>query len=301
MIHIAYSSRFVLTLPEGHRFPMEKYSLLIEQLLHEGTITDEHLTDPGLISEDYILAAHDRDYWNALKTLDITPKMVRKIGFPLTQELIDRSKSSAMGTLFATQKALQFGVGFNAAGGTHHAYRDRGEGFCLLNDIAIASYYLLNHKLASKVLVVDLDVHQGNGTAKILENEPRVFTWSVHGKDNYPLQKERSDLDHDLPTGTTDEDYLTLIESTLIKLIEVQAPDFIFFQAGVDVLASDKLGHLALTREGCKERDRIVLQTAYEYEIPIAVTMGGGYSKKIIDIVEAHCNTYRVAFSIFDD
>lgn len=300
MIKIAYSNRFVLSLPDGHRFPMDKYSMLVEQLVYEGTITEKHLEDPGLLKEEDILATHTSAYWKALKTLSIDAKMVRKIGFPLTRELILRSMSSGMGTLYAAQQAIQNGIAFNAAGGTHHAYKDRGEGFCLLNDIAISANYLLNNGLASKVLVVDLDVHQGNGTAVIFKDDPRVFTWSVHGKDNYPLKKETSDLDHELATGTEDDDYLQLIESYLIRLIEVQEPDFIFFQAGVDVLKTDKLGHLALTREGCKERDRLVLQTAYEYEIPIAVTMGGGYSEKIMDIVEAHCNTYRVAFSIFD-
>ena len=300
MIKIAYSDRFVLTLPDGHRFPMDKYSMLIQQLLYEGTVEKENIEDPGLINEEDIVAAHDFSYWEELKTLSISEKMIRKIGFPLTQELIDRSRSSSMGTLFATKNALKYGIGFNAAGGTHHAYKDRGEGFCLLNDIAISATYLLNNGLSRKILVVDLDVHQGNGTAKMFEGDHRVFTWSVHGKDNYPLKKEKSDLDHDLPTGTEDEDYLRLIESYLIKLVEVQEPDFIFFQAGVDILKTDKLGHLALTREGCKERDRIVLQTAYEYEIPIVVTMGGGYSEKLLDIVEAHCNTYRVAFRIFE-
>lgn len=300
MIKIAYSERFVLTLPEGHRFPMDKYSMLVEQLLYEGTITKENLEDPGLLEEEEILATHDTQYWEALKGLAIGSKMVREIGFPLSEELILRSRSSGMGTLYATKQALRNGVAFNAAGGTHHAYSDRGEGFCLLNDIAISANYLLNNGLANKILVVDLDVHQGNGTAEIFKNNPKVFTWSVHGKDNYPLKKEKSDLDHELPTGTTDGDYLQLVESYLIRLIEVQDPDFIFYQAGVDVLKTDKLGHLALTREGCKERDRIVIQTAYEYEIPLAITMGGGYSEKILDIVEAHCNTYRVAFSIFE-
>lgn len=300
MIHIAYSTKFVLPLPQGHRFPMEKYSLLIGQLLHEGLITQENLTDPGLIPEELILTTHQKSYWESLKSLTVSPKMVRRIGFPLTQTLIERSMSSSMGTLFAAQKALENGIAFNSAGGTHHAYRDKGEGFCLLNDLAIAANYLLNHQLAKKILIVDLDVHQGNGTAVIFQDDHRVFTWSAHCEANYPLQKEKSDLDTAFGVGTNDEDYLEVIETTLIKLIEVQEPDFIFFQAGVDVLASDQLGHLSLSREGCKQRDRIVLQTAYEYEIPIAVSMGGGYSSKIIDIVEAHCNTYRMAFSIFD-
>ena len=188
----------------------------------------------------------------------------------------------------------------NAAGGTHHAYRNRGEGFCLLNDLAISANYLLETDQINKALVVDLDVHQGNGTAVIFQDDPRVFTWSVHGKDNYPIPKEISDLDHELAFNTEDAEYLKLIEKTLPQLIQSQKPDIIYFQAGVDVLKTDKLGKLGLTREGCKERDRLVLQTAFDHEIPIVVTMGGGYSEKILDIVEAHANTYRTAFSIFE-
>jgi len=300
MIHIAYSDRFVLDLPDGHRFPMEKYSLLIEQLKYEGTIEPQNLTDPGLIEEEKILLTHDTNYWNALKNLDMDARSMRKIGFPLSKQLIERSRSSAMGTFFAAEKALKHGIGMNAAGGTHHAYRDRGEGFCLLNDIAISANYLLEKNLVKKVLVVDLDVHQGNGTAVIFQNDPRVFTWSVHGKDNYPIPKEISDLDHELAFNTQDEEYLEIIQKTLPKLIQIHEPDIIYFQAGVDILKTDKLGKLALTREGCKERDRIVLEYAFENNIPIAVTMGGGYSEKISDIVEAHANTYRTAFSIFE-
>lgn len=300
MIKIAYSSRYVLDLPDGHRFPMEKYSLLIDQLLYQGIITTENLYDPGLIEEEIILLTHEAEYWEKLKSLSLDPKMMRKVGFPLSQKLIDRSRSSSMGTFMATKYALEVGISFNAAGGTHHAYADKGEGFCLLNDIAIASNYYLKNNLVNKILVVDLDVHQGNGTATIFQNEPRVFTWSVHCKDNYPLEKENSDLDTELVAGTGDSEYLSIVETTLNQLIEIQAPDIIYFQAGVDVLASDKLGHFSLTTEGCKKRDQLVIQTAYEHEIPLVVTMGGGYSFKISDIVDAHCNTYKIAFSIFE-
>ena len=203
------------------------------------------------------------------------------------------------GTLQCVHYALQYGVAMNIAGGTHHAFTNKGEGFCLLNDIAIAANYLLDNKLAKQILVVDLDVHQGNGTAEIFKNEPRVFTFSMHGANNYPLLKESSDLDIGLPDYTEDKFYLKTLQSNLSNLLDQQQPDFIFFQSGVDVLATDKLGRLSLTREGCKSRDRIVLQTAKDNQIPLVASMGGGYSSDFKDIIEAHANTYRVAQEIF--
>jgi acetoin utilization deacetylase AcuC-like enzyme len=187
----------------------------------------------------------------------------------------------------------------NIAGGTHHAFTDRGEGFCLLNDIAIAANYLLYHKLAKKILVVDLDVHQGNGTAQIFSNKPEVFTFSMHGAGNYPLHKEKSDLDIALPDHTDDATYLQLLSKQLPRLIDEVQPEFIFFLSGVDVLATDKLGRLSMSIAGCKERDRLVLSLCKDNNIPVAVSMGGGYSQRIADIVEAHANTYRVAQEIF--
>jgi len=298
MIKIAYSDRYVLELPEKHRFPMLKYELLKDQLLYEGTITSENLHDPGLVNEDIILLTHTLDYWEKLKYLRLSDREIRKIGFPRSEKLVQRSRSSVMGTVYASMQALEHKIAFNSAGGTHHAYTDRGEGFCLMNDMAIAANYLLAQKLIQKVLIVDLDVHQGNGTAEIFKNKKEVFTFSMHGADNYPLQKEKSDLDIALKTNTDNHTYLKLLKDTLPKLIDSQKPDFIFYQAGVDILHTDKLGKLALTKDGCKERDQIVLSTCVTHDIPVAVSMGGGYSERIADIVDAHCNTYRTAFDI---
>ncbi len=298
MIKIAYSDRYVLELPEKHRFPMLKYELLKDQLLYEGTITTDNLHDPGLVEEDVVLLTHTLDYWEKLKYLRLTDREIRKIGFPRSEKLVKRSRSSVMGTVYASMQALEHKIAFNSAGGTHHAYTDRGEGFCLMNDMAVAANYLLSQNLVQKVLIVDLDVHQGNGTAEIFQNKKEVFTFSMHGADNYPLKKEKSDLDIALKTNTDNYTYLTLLKDTLPKLVDSHKPDFIFYQAGVDILHTDKLGKLALTKDGCKERDEIVLGTCLAHDIPVAVSMGGGYSERIADIVDAHCNTYRMAFSM---
>ncbi|MGB0176035.1 MAG: histone deacetylase, partial [Owenweeksia sp.] len=222
-----------------------------------------------------------------------------KTGFPLSPELVEREITICRGTIDNCRYAKQNGVSLNIAGGTHHAYKDHGEGFCLLNDIAIASHWLLDNGEASQILVVDLDVHQGNGTAKLMENEARVFTFSMHGAHNYPLHKEKSDLDIELPDGTTDKFYLEKLENTLPRLLDEVQPDFIFFQSGVDVLKTDKLGRLALSQEGCKSRDRLVFEWCKRNNIPVAVNMGGGYSERLADIVDAHANTFRLAQEIW--
>jgi len=297
---IAYSPIYKYQLPEGHRFPMMKYELLPEQLLYEGTITQEAFFHPEALEEEWILRTHTKDYWEKLKTLNLTRKEIRAIGFPLSDNLIQRGRHISRGTIDCALFALEDGVALNIAGGTHHSFADRGEGFCLLNDIAIASNYLLDQKIAKQILVVDLDVHQGNGTARIFQQEPRVFTFSMHGARNYPVRKEQSDLDIGLPDATEDAFYLGVLRDTLPRLLEQVKPDFIFYLSGVDVLATDKLGRLALTREGCKTRDEIVFESCYQKEIPVAVSMGGGYSERIAHIVDAHANTYRIAKEIFE-
>jgi len=299
MLKIAWAPIYAHPLPKNHRFPMEKYNLLPEQLLYEGTITEEHFFAPEPLSDELIIRTHDQHYWQKLRGLALDRKEERRTGFPLSKQLVDREVVIINGTLEAANYAREYGVAMNIAGGTHHAFTDRGEGFCLLNDIAIASHYLLDNKLATKVMVVDLDVHQGNGTAQIFENEDRVFTFSMHGEKNYPMHKEHSDLDIALPDGITDQPYLKLLDRHLKKLLEEQQPDFIFFQSGVDVLATDKLGRLGLSIEGCKMRDELVLSLAKENQIPLVASMGGGYSEKIAHIVEAHANTYRLAQSIY--
>ena len=299
MLKIAWSTIYSHSLPENHRFPMAKYDLLPEQLIYEGTITEANLFAPEPLSEQYILTTHDAHYWHRLKHQQLTKSEVRKTGFPMSEQLVQREITIMQGTVQAALYALEYGVAFNIAGGTHHAFTDRGEGFCLLNDIAIAANYLLEKQLAKQVLVVDLDVHQGNGTAQIFRHNPSVFTFSMHGGKNYPMHKEQSDLDIPLPDGTDDATYLRHLRNALLRLLDEVRPDFVFFQSGVDVLATDKLGRLGLTIVGCKERDRVVLQACQQGKIPVALSMGGGYSEKIAHIIEAHANTYRLAQEIY--
>lgn len=299
MLKIAWSEIYAHPLPENHRFPMEKYNLLPEQLLYEGTISSENLFEPQALPESLVLRTHNAEYWQKLKEQRLTRIEERKTGFPLSPELVEREIIIMNGTLQAALFALEFGVSMNIAGGTHHAFSDRGEGFCLLNDIAISANYLLDEKLAKQILVVDLDVHQGNGTAELFQNESRVFTFSMHGAANYPLKKEQSDLDVGLPDGTEDEYYLTLLDHHLKRLFDEVQPDFVFFQSGVDVLRSDKLGRLGMTINGCKKRDHLVFEQCQLHQVPIVASMGGGYSVRIADIVEAHANTFRLAQSLF--
>lgn len=299
MLKIAYSSIYSHPLPDGHRFPMEKYDLLPEQLLYEGTVTASNFFEPQVLDEKWILNTHDSNYFEKLRNLQLSKSEIRKTGFPLSQQLVDREIHIMHGSVQASLYALDYGIAMNIAGGTHHAFTDRGEGFCLLNDIAISANYLLVNRLVKKVLVVDLDVHQGNGTAEIFQNQENVFTFSMHGASNYPMHKERSDLDIGLPDGIGDDGYLKILNQNLEPLIDKVVPDFIIYQCGVDVLASDKLGRLGMSILGCKERDRIVLESAKRHQIPVMCCMGGGYSPKIADIIEAHANTYRLAQDLY--
>lgn len=299
MLKIAWSEIYAHPLPKNHRFPMEKYNLLPEQLLYEGTVTQENFFAPSALSDEQVIRTHDRTYWEKLKTQNLTRQEERRTGFPLSSELIAREIVIMNGSVQCSIYALEHGIALNVAGGTHHAFTDRGEGFCLLNDIAIASHHLLDNGLANRVLVIDLDVHQGNGTAQIFENEPRVFTFSMHGQSNYPMHKETSDLDVGLLDGTDDETYLRLLDHHLNQVMDKFRPDFVCFQSGVDVLATDKLGRLGMTLNGCKSRDQMVLELCHKHQIPVMVSMGGGYSEKISVIVEAHANTYRLAQEIY--
>ncbi|MDO9554081.1 histone deacetylase [Rhodonellum sp.] len=299
MLKISWSPIYFHPLPQGHRFPMEKYNLLPEQLLYEGTVSQFNFFEPTLIEEKWITKTHDPDYFGKLQNLSLSKSEIRKTGFPLSQELIDREITILSGSVQASLFALEYGIAMNIAGGTHHAFSGRGEGFCLLNDIAVSANYLLENALAKKILVVDLDVHQGNGTAEIFKNQKQVFTFSMHGASNYPMHKEKSDLDIGLPDHTDDINYIKTLRNSLQPILDNFQPDFIIYQCGVDVLATDKLGRLGLSIAGCKERDRIVLALAKENGIPILCCMGGGYSEKISHIIEAHANTYRLAQDIF--
>lgn len=299
MLKIAFDPIYAHPLPEGHRFPMLKYELIPAQLLHEGVIAAENIFSPKPVKEEIILWTHDENYWRQLRDLTLPPKEQRRIGFPLSAQLVEREIRIAQGTIDGCHYAFENGIAFNVAGGTHHAGSNWGEGFCMLNDQAIAANYLLKEALAESVLIVDLDVHQGNGTAEIFEHQPKVFTFSMHGANNFPYRKERSDLDIPLPDKMEDDAYFTLLKEALPKLIDEVKPDFIFYLAGVDVLLTDKLGKLALSKEACKQRDEFVLNLCHKSSIPVQVSMGGGYSPNIKDIVDAHCNTYKSAVELY--
>ncbi len=301
MIKIAFNNSYAHSLPEGHRFPMLKYELIPAQLIHEGCIVAQNLFKPNLCDEEIVLWTHKEDYLKKLLDQTLTTSEQRKIGFPQSIELTRRELMITQGTVDCSLYALQFGAALNVAGGTHHAFADRGEGFCLLNDMAIASNFLLRNGLAKKIVIIDLDVHQGNGTAKLFENDNRVFTFSMHGAHNYPFHKEKSDLDISLIDGIEDGAYLQLLKENLLSILYKEKPDFAFYLSGVDILETDKFGKLKVSLAGCKERDAFVLQTLKDQNIPVCIAMGGGYSADVKIIVEAHCNTFRLAKSIFEE
>ncbi len=297
---VAYSPIYSYQkLPEGHRFPMEKYDLLPQQLMHEGTLDSSDFFHPKPLTEEQILRTHSLEYWEKLKTGSLSRAEIRALGFPFHETLVTRGRHISGGTLECAYHALAEGISLNIAGGTHHAFTDRGEGFCMFNDFAIASNELLYTGAVSQIMIIDLDVHQGNGTAKLFENEPRVFTMSVHGAHNYPLKKEKSDLDIGVADGIDDATYLEIIQTSIPEILDNVNPDLVFYLSGVDVLGTDKLGRLNLTLEGCKTRDEIVMRQCKKREIPLAISMGGGYSVHIKDIVEAHANTFRLARALF--
>ena len=299
MITIAFDPIYAHPLPADHRFPMLKYELIPEQLIHEGTCTKANFFNPISCLEEVVLYTHDKAYLDKLLQQKLSPSEQRKIGFPQSPALIQRELIIAQGTIDAALHALNNEIALNIAGGTHHAFAERGEGFCLLNDIAIAANYLLRNQLRSKILIIDLDVHQGNGTAKLMENEPRVFTFSMHGAANYPFHKEKSDLDIGLQDGTTSDEYLSILGEALPNLIESVKPDFAFYLAGVDILSTDKFGKLKVSIEACKQRDAFVFAQLKKHQIPVTVVLGGGYSPDVKIIVEAHCNTFRLAVDLF--
>jgi acetoin utilization deacetylase AcuC-like enzyme len=294
-LYIAWNDLYAHPLPEGHRFPMLKYELIPQQLLHEGTIASHQLFSPSFLTEKNILRVHQKDYWEKLKNLSLNAQEIRMTGFPLSEQLVQRELSIMQGTLDCALFALENGFAFNVAGGTHHAFSERGEGFCLLNDMAIATQYLIEECGLKRILIVDLDVHQGNGTAAIFHGRHDVFTFSMHGEHNYPLQKEKSTLDVPLPDGCSDELYLHLLQQHLPVILDAFQPQFIFYQCGVDVLASDKLGRMNLSLDACKKRDIAVLEAAHQRRVPLVAALGGGYSEDIRIIVEAHCTTFRIA------
>jgi len=299
MFKIAFHPLYKHPVPDNHRFPMAKYELLPQQLLYEGVVQKEQFIEPDFPDLKSIYAVHDKTYVTDFINLNLDARAARKVGFVQNKQLVERELLLVQGTIDAALMALNDGVAFNIAGGTHHAFSDRGEAFCMLNDQAVAARYLIDHHEIKQVLIIDLDVHQGNGTAEIFSGFQPVFTFSMHGKTNYPFKKEQSDLDIALEDGTDDATYLQILNDILPDLIEKIKPDFIFYQAGVDILASDKLGKINCTIEGCKQRDALVFSLCKKHNIPVQCSMGGGYSPHLSTILQAHAHTYKVAKDLF--
>ncbi len=292
-----YSDVFVLPLPEGHRFPMAKYAGLRERVLAEGVLRPEDLFLPDAASDEQILRAHDLDYLYRVQNGLLTAKEIRRIGFPWLPEMVERSRRSAGATIAACRAAFEDGVSVNMAGGTHHAFRDHGEGYCVFNDSAIAARAMQAEGQARRVVILDCDVHQGNGTAAILEGDRTVFTFSVHGAKNFPFHKERSDPDVELPDGADDDVYVAAVEEGSRRALAQAGADIAIFLAGADPYSGDRLGRMNVSMAGLAERDRIVLGLCREAGLPVAVTMAGGYARDVDDIVAIHVQTVREAAS----
>ncbi len=299
-LKIAWDPIYAHPLPEGHRFPMLKYELIPGQLLYEGTIAPHNLFSPAVCPDELILGTHTSDYLRKLHAQQLSDKEQRRIGFPQSPQLTRRELMITQGTIDCCQYAIENDIALNVAGGTHHAFADHGEGFCLLNDFAVAANYVVNTGLAQQVLIIDLDVHQGNGTASIFSDRNDVFTFSMHGRHNYPFHKETSDFDLPLEDGTDDITYLSLLDGALKQLEKLVQPDFVFYLSGVDILETDKFGKLKVSVRGCRQRDELVFKWVRANQVPCVVAMGGGYSADVKIITEAHCNTFRSARSIFE-
>ncbi|MDW8332722.1 MAG: histone deacetylase [Bacteroidia bacterium] len=294
-----YSDTYVVPLPENHRFPMRKYALLREQLIYEGVAGESDFNCALPASRELILCAHTPEYWQKVNDLALAPHEERKLGFPQSRELTLRSRASVGGTWQASQWALEKGLAICLAGGTHHAFPDRGEGFCVFNDAGCVGKMLLQQCKVGRVLIVDLDVHQGNGNAAIFADDDRVFTLSFHCKDNYPLRKEHSSLDVEFPAGTGDGTYLAALYEILPSVMAKFRPHLVYYIAGMDVLAGDRLGKFAMTLEGVKKRDRFVIETIYRRNVPLVIVMGGGYPRNLNDLLRAYVEAYRYAIGLY--
>jgi acetoin utilization deacetylase AcuC-like enzyme len=288
-----YSDRFVLPLPAGHRFPMEKYRLLRERIGQ--TLPEIRLLEPEPLTDEALAVAHSPDYIRRLVGGDLSRKEMMAIGFPWSPEMVERSRRSAGATVMACRAAFRDGVGINLAGGTHHAYRDRGEGFCCFNDAVVAARLMQREGLATKCLVIDLDVHQGNGTAAMTRDDSNIFAFSMHAAENYPFVKERSDLDIELPDGTGDAMYLESLRAALIQIRTQFLPSLVIYLAGADPFCDDRLGRLALTKDGLLARDRQVFEFVRGLGVPMVIAMAGGYGRAIQDTVDIHFQTVNCA------
>lgn len=297
---VFYSDHFVLPLPEGHRFPMVKYSMLRERVADGGICGPGELRTPPAVTDEEILRAHDPDYLRRVVSGGLTDKEVRRIGFPWSQRMVERSRRASGGTLGACLAALEEGFAANLAGGTHHAFTGRGEGYCVFNDSAIAARAIQAAGLAERVVVIDTDVHQGNGTAEILRGDSTIFTFSIHGAKNFPFLKEASDLDAPLPDGADDTEFLPTLGSSLEASLDAADAGLAIYLAGADPFEGDRLGRLCVTKPGLAERDRIVLEACKDRGIPVAVTMAGGYARNVEDTVDVHLQSIRRAADLME-
>ena len=300
MVKVFYSDKYTFPLPGEHRFPIDKYRLVRESLIENNILSEDELFEPRLASKEQILLSHTKEYFESFETGNIDSRAMRKVGFPWSYELHLRSLASVGGSIESAEEALKDGVGGNLAGGTHHAFTGHGEGFCVFNDFAVVINYLQKNKLAKKIAIVDLDVHQGNGNASLLKDNKGVFILDMHGKNNYPFKKIPSTLDIELEDNVKDEEYLKMLSNYIGRVFEFN-PDIILYQAGVDALKEDHLGRLSLSKEGLMERDRIVLSESKNRNIPVSLALGGGYSRPIEHTIESYCNTYKVVKEIFDE
>jgi len=297
-VKVFYTDHFVLPLPDGHRFPIHKYALLRQRVEASGLFRPADQVTPHAVTDEEILRAHDPAYLHRVRTGTLTEAEVRRIGFPWSPHLVERSRRSSGATIEACRAALADGAAVNLAGGTHHAFRDQGEGYCVLNDSAIAARAMQAEGRARRVVILDCDVHQGNGTAAILRDDPTVFTFSVHGAKNFPLRKERSDLDVELPDNTGDDAYLAALEGGLREALGRANADLAIYLAGADPFHDDRLGRLKLTKQGLAQRDRLVFRYCRQAGLPVAVTMAGGYARQVSDTVDIHFQTVSLAYSI---
>ena len=298
-MQVFYTPRYYAEIGEGHVFPIRKFELVRERLLTEGTLDPSEIIEPSPAPLENVLLVHTEDYVSRLCNGQLTQKEIRRVGLPWSESLVRRSFYAVGGTLAATHAALAEGYSSILAGGTHHSFADRGEGFCVLNDVAIAIRAMRARNRIHRAAIVDCDVHQGNGTATIFAGDHATFTFSMHGANNYPLFKAQSTLDVELPDGTGDDKYLDTLAHHLPNVF-AHDPEIVFYLAGADPFAKDKLGRLALSMDGLRERDRYVLRECYEREIPVVTVMSGGYGKDINDTVEIHCNTIRMVKRVFE-
>jgi acetoin utilization deacetylase AcuC-like enzyme len=293
-----YSDHFVLPLPADHKFPMAKYARLRQRILERGVVAADGLCEAPAADWDDLRLVHEPGYLDAVRSGTLPREAQRRIGFPWSPEMVERSRRSVGATIAAARAAFHDGLAANLAGGTHHAFADRGEGFCVFNDVAVAARVLQREGKARRAVVVDCDVHQGNGTAAIFQQDPSVFTFSMHGAHNFPFRKETSDLDVALEDGATDDDYLPLLDRHLDDVLNRHRPDFIFYLAGADPFEGDRLGRLKMTIDGLRARDELVLGRCRALGLPVAISMSGGYAPDIDAIVTIHANTIAVAAAL---